>query len=80
MAWKYKGDKYQNDPMGFSFVWLLSFVSLIQKALVKKKKGENKWEEKFKVCYSFRDFFLLLVLPALWLETEFTLKTKQILY
>ena len=67
MAWKYKGDKYQNDPMGFSFVWLLSFVSLIQKALVKKKKGENKWEEKFKVCYSFRDFLLPLVLHALCL-------------
>ena len=59
MAWKYKGDKCQNDPMGFNFVWFLSFVSLIQKALGKKKKGENEWEEKFKVCYSFKDFFFL---------------------
>ena len=59
MAWKYKGDKCQNDPTGFNFVWFLSFVPLIQKALGKKKKGENEWEEKFKVCYSFKDFFFL---------------------
>ena len=58
MAWKYKGDKCQNDPMGFNFVWFLSFVSLIQKALGKKKKKERMSGKKsLKYVIPLRIFF-----------------------